>query len=92
MGRRGGTDLMAALAKLRQPPVSWEPSDADKKPREENEEEAEQVVETTSMLETITVSAVAIIVGALAFRFLSPNQAKRIADRVRDFFFSGRSS
>ena len=60
--------------------------------KEESEEEAEQVVETTSMLETITVSAVAIIVGALAFRFLSLNQAKRIADRVRDFFFSGRSS
>ena len=40
----GGTDLMAALSKLRQPPASWEAADADKKPREENEEEAEEEV------------------------------------------------
>jgi hypothetical protein len=43
-----------------------------------------------SMVQWVSVSAVVVIVSALAYRYLSADAAKGIVDGVRNWFFGGR--
>ena len=52
--------------------------------------EDDTAMSTTSMLQWVSVSAVVVIVSALAYRYLSADAAKGIVDGVRNWFFGGR--